>query len=567
MDQYPDNIKLDILKYMSPHSVEFNNIAKRVNQQSAGGMLTPFEEQRAYDAIIQSNNMKERIYGRNESNAKSLELDEISGMITSLDLSNSTFTIDSKGNTPYRLSGVSTDLNDIRHGLLSKNSYSNTDDLNKDAEEVYNKLAEEIQNNLKVGSKVTLKTLSAENPSGENPEAIIGGLNEKLLKIGSPLINTGNLSQYNLAQDTSPIGSSTLGSYWNALSENNNLFANKLLAQKDYLQKYKSSRVYNRGVKLWTKPITHFLEPFIASVMNNFGFHAIPSFTKEVRANEQYWDVIKYIKYKKLAKTKQNREEADFYEQMASRTAVGANPISDRHGTKEALSYGEKDYFDYFANEPDPSKRGAIRELIPKGHRRIYDAIWTANMARSGVASEKIQEKYKLLEQTGGYDVDDDVLEDFDHDTDGKGNLQEYVRARYVAEFAKNHKLPGEDWIGWSDKVNIDNTEIHSLLEGGQQTQDYGYFEDAKRSAAYDKPAYVAAQQLHSSRLTESQFTGSILPYLVSSSMLDSASSLPTMSQYPITSSQITTDDFEKDVHIRHNIPAYAAGTMHKSFY
>lgn len=564
-EDYPDNIKLDILKYMAPQSKEFSLMSKQVNKLALSNSLTPFEEQRAYDAVEQRALLKDRLGASSRKSTYSLDEKSINGTITSLDLESMTFTLDNQGDRKYRLAGISVDENDIRNKLLKKKQYSNSKELADDAETRRREIIDLIEAQMSVGSKISMNVANTDagNFSGMgNPEAIVGSLNKKLIAAGSPLINTGNLSQYNLSQNEEPIGSGLLSKYWEGLSRHSNMFGSKLLGSSNYIDKYAKEQVYNRKVKLWNKPIEHFLQPLISNAMHNFGIDILPGAVKHERATEQYWDIIKYIKYKKLQWQAQDSEEADYYRELSERTMIGADPTNNPNGAKEAISNSKKDYFDYFANEPDSKVRGKIMKLVSKGEGRIYKAIWTANLAKSG--DKYAQEKYSLMQQTGGYDVDKSVLKDYE--AEGQGSLKGYVRARYINQFVKDHKLPGLNWEGWDKDVDIDNVEVHALLSEGEQVQDYGYFEQQKRQAAYDRGAYLAAQHLTSTRLTSSDYTGVVLPMLTNRSPLTSATSLPTDSPFPILNNNIQSDAYTKDVYKNHNMPGYAQSTLSKYF-
>lgn len=565
-EDYPDNIKLDILKYMAPNSKEFLSMSRQVNRYALSNNLTPFEEQRAYDAVEQRALMNDRLGATSRKNTYSLSESEINGVVTSLDLSSGSFTLDNQGGRKYRIAGISVDQNDIRNKLLKEKHYSNAEDLANDAEKRQNEIISLIEKQMSIGSRITIKTANVDNGefSGKGDvEAIIGSLNRDIINAGSPLINTGNLSQYNLSQDAKPLGSGLLSSYWEGLMYHNNMFGRKLTNSQDYLQKYTQEQVYDRKVKLWNKPIEHFLQPLVSSIAHKIGIDIIPASVKHERSTEQYWDIIKYIKYKKLQAQAEDTTEAEYYQELSERTLVGADPINNTQGAKQALLYSKQDYFDYFASEPDPKKRGKIMNVISNAEKRIYGAIWTANLANGG--NKDVQEKYRILRETGGYDVDKSVIEDFKKDGNS-GNLKDYVRARYISQYMKSHKLPGLNWEGWDKSVDIDNTEIHSLLSEGEQVQDYGYFEQQKRMAAYDKGAYIAAQHLNSSRLSSSEFTGTVLPMLMSGSSISSANSLPTDSQFPISATNMTTDSYQKQVYTSHNLPAYAQAGIGKYF-
>jgi hypothetical protein len=568
MDQYPDEIKLDILKYMAPYSAPFKTQLEKSTRKALSGQLSPFEEQRVYEAAEQEKEIQKRVNAHGREASYNVDMEQISARITSFNMEDMTFTTD-QGDTRYKLAGVTAAESQIRAGLLKKNKYSSAEDLQEDALKIQQNIIDKVQSGMQVGSTIKFSTPGNGNFSGGMPEAVVGSLNQDLLSAGSPLLDTGNVSKYNLKQDQEGPGSGLLSSYWNLLTDSNNLFKNKLIGNKDYITEYKQSRVTNLDVKLWSRPIEHFLKPIIASAMENIGINLTPSFTKERRKNEQYWDVIKYIKYKTLATRAEygdNAEMAEQYRQLAESTMVGSDPISNPAAAKAAMPIGDRDYFQFFANEPDPKRRGKIFGLLSSPQKRIYNAIWTAKVANSGTATSGELEKYRELQETGGYEIDDNIRSDWEHDTGKQGSLKDYVRARYVQEYISKHNVPGSDWAGWDAQVNIDNVALQKLEASGQQVEDYGYFDEQKRSAAYDKLAYLSTQQMNSTHLSKSEFIGTMLPALVSGSGMDTASGMPTMSQFPISSSTIQSDSYSNSVYRAHQLPSYASGGIASPF-
>lgn len=569
MEQYPDEIKLDILKYMAPQSAQFSEHLKRSTQNAVENKLTPFQEQRVYDAAEQAAEIKKRVWATKREEQYRLDMEEISGRITSIDTNSMTFTVDEFGDKRFRIAGVTSAESNIRAGLLKSKKYTSAEDLSEDALSIQSDIISKVQSTMKVGSNIDFSIPDNGNISGGQTEALIGSLNKQLLAAGSPLHDTGNVSQYNMTQDSHAVGSSLLSSYWDTLTDSNNLFKNKLMGSRDYITKYESDRVLGMPVKLWSRPIEHFLKPLIASALDNIGIHMTPSFTKERRKNEQYWDVIKYIKYKTLATKAEygnDEEAAEHYRQLASKTMVGADPINDPASTKAALPAGDKDYFDFFSNEPDKNRRSKILGLISSPQKRIYNAIWTSKVANSGRASKSELEMLSRLKDTGGYDVDDSVISDWKKDAGEQSSLKDYVRARYIGEFAKHNKLPGSDWIGYDERVNIDNVELMHLDDTGFQVEDYGYFDEQKRSAAFDKMAYISNQTINSSRLSQSQFIGDMLPALVSNTGIGGATGMPTSSQFPIQSQLIESDNRDNQRDKRHTMPTYAYGAIDDTF-
>lgn len=569
MEDYPDNIKLDILKYMAPNSIEFNNQLKLSTNLAINNKLSPFEEQRVYDAAEERVELNKRINSRKRQYQYEMDMEQIHARITGVDLASMTFTTDLYGDKRFTLAGVSASESQIRAGLLKKKHYSNSEDLASDAQNIQNDIINRVNNTLQVGSEITFSIPGANTFSGKNTEAIVGSLNSDILNAGSPLIDTGNVSQYNLTQDEALPGAGLLGRYWDKLTDHNNYFTNRLLGNKDYITKYKNDRIFNMQVKLWSKPIEHYLQPIIAGALNNLGVNITPSFTKERRRNEQYWDVIKYIKYKTLATKAEYSNQSDiaeYYKQLADQTMVGTDPMTGSEGIRKSLPSGDRDYFDYFSNEPDAKRRGKILGLVSAPQKRIYNAIWLSKLVRSGKASNEQLEEYNRMKETGGYAIDDSILDDWRKDTNQQTSLKDYVRARFIQNYLKHNNIPDESWSGWRDDVDIDNVAVHSLLENHQQVQDYGYFDEQKRSAAYDKMAYLSSQQMKSTHLTSSGFIGNIMPALMSRSNLGYATGLPTTSEYSINNSVIDSGDSARITYINSQLPSYAKDSINSNF-
>jgi hypothetical protein len=566
---YPDNIKLDILKYMAPQSVQFKSELSRTTTQAVNNQLTPFEEQRAYGAAEQSAELRKKIWAHGRESQYDLDMDTISARLTSFNAQDMTFTTEEHGNKKFKLAGITAQESQIRSGLLKNKHYDSAEDLAEDARKIQSDILEKVNEEMQVGKGITFESPSDGNFSGGMSEAIVGSLNQKVLDAGSPLLDTGNVSKYNMSQDQQPPGSEWLSNYWNALTDSNNVFKNKLLGNRDYITKFENDRFYNMPVKLWSRPIEHFLKPLIASALDNVGINITPSFTKERRKNEQYWDVIKYIKYKTLATKAEysnNSEAADHYKQLAENTMVGSDPINDPTSVKASLPSGDKDYFEYFASEPDPKRRGRIFKMLSSPQKRLYNATWLSKIAQSGHASKEELERYQQMKETGGYEVGDDVIKDWKKDAGENSSLKDYVRARYVQQFIKHNKMPSSEWVGYDERVNIDNIELLSLEKNGFQSEDYGYFDEQRRSAAYDKMAYVSTQQLHSNNLTKSEFIGNMLPALISPTGLATATGIPTASQFSISATNIKINSYSKLINKQFSLPSYATHSIEDTF-
>lgn len=552
LEQYPDPIRLEILKQLAPESQEFSASSERVLNLALNNSLSPKQEQRYYDTLDQVRQLKTQVYGHAANYAYSVGTDKQSGRISSVNPDTGEFQIEGQDKN-FRIAGIGTREEDIRASLLKKKKFNSTQELDNEAREIKANMDRMILDKMNTGAEVTFRTPGGGSYSGvdESTEAIVGGLNQKLLDTGAPLLNTGNLSMNNMQQDNAGFMSKAIAKYWETLTSPNTFFNKKFISNRDYLKNYYANQVYNREVKLWSHPIKHLLEPFVASSLKNFGIDIIPSFTKERRANQQYWDVIKYIKYKMLANKSTdegNQEEAEFYHQLWRGTMVGADPTnSSTRDMLIALPGNERSYFNFFANEADPKKRGKIYDHLPSPAKRLYNAIWSKQQAANS-DDPKIQEAYQSLKESEGYVLNESEEEEYKEETDGHTSKGDWARARFVQKYAEEHKLPGLNWQGWNQQVDLENVELLALKEQGEQIQDYGYFDNKARDAAFDSPSFRAAVDLKSSVLRQSALTGTVLPYLQQSDRIKDAKAMPTSSIMPYQYHEIETNGHDKTI-------------------
>ena len=336
--------------------------------------------------------------------------------------------------------------------------------------------------------------------------------------------------------------------YWNMLTSADTLANKKLISKRDYFSQYQTTQYFNKEVKLWSHPFKHLVEPFLASVAHNFGINVMPSFTAERRANQQYWDVIKYIKYKMLAVTMAqagDQETAALFQAKYQATMVGADPTNDTLKDElNALPLNERAYFDYFSNEPDPKKRAKIFKYLPAPAKRLYTGILTKKMAEGG--DKEMQEVLAQLKETGGYRLSPE--EEALYREEGFGDKAAWARAHFVKEYAEEHPLPGADWAGWSPDVDLDDVEINALREQGEQVQDYGYFDDKVRMASFNGTAYAASIDMHTNHFDQASVTGTILPILASNDNIHIAHGMPTSSQFPMEQMDVQTNHTQKNL-------------------
>ena len=545
MENYPDPIRVEILKHMAPFSGEFNAAATQVQSMALTNKLTPEQEQRYYESLQQVGQLKDQLYAYEGESNYNVSTTKITGNVQDVD-DTGRFTLNTMPGRTFKLAGVSLDEEDVRARLLKEHSFKDQYELSHAMQETVGRTKDIMSSALYAGKKVSIDVASMDQ--GINPqmdiEAVMGSVNTNLIDKGAGFINTGNLAKYNMFQKMNGFPGKVMGKVWDTMTSGESFWINKLKPQRDYLSHYKYSNVYNRDVKLWNHPIEQIFKPMIASTLHKFGMQTIPQFTIARRHNQEYWDILKYIKGKMLENKTGNPE----YRDMWKSTMIGADPVRGTHEELlKALPENERAFFSRFANEPSAKKRGQILKYIPAAQRRIYTSIWAQQQHAANLSHNKEEEDHwDNIKSTEGFGMTKDEERQYRNETSGKMSRADWKRARYIQEYAKSNYIPEANDDMWKENVDLDSVELLSLRADGENIEDYGFFEDKARIAAYDGRANVVAVHLKSQVLTMSSSVGSIMPYIASDYNAKDAQSTPSMTINPLAQHQINTNGYQR---------------------
>lgn len=545
MESYPDPIRVEILKHMSPFSSEFNTAANKVKDLAIGNQLTPEQEQRYYESLQQVGQLKDQLYAYEGEASYNIATTTVEGRVQDVD-GTGRFTVDTMAGRTFRLSGVSLDEEDVRARLLKEHSFKDQFELSEAMQSVVSEGQELMSRHLQVGNKIKFDVAAMDQMINvkQDQEAIIGGLNTELISKGAGFVNTGNLAKYNVFQRMNGLPSKVIGKYWDKMTSGESFWINKLKPQRDYLSHYKYSNVFNRDVKLWNHPIEQIVKPMVASIMHKFGVETIPRFTIARRHNQEYWDILKYIKGKMLEVKTGN----PLYRDMWKSTMLGADPLNGSHEEMlKALPENERAFFSRFASEPNPKKRGQILKYVPAAQRRIYTTIWAKQRHANSDHNNPEEQKYwDQIKATEGFGITDEEENQYRQETNGRTTRADWKRLKYIEEYAKTNYIPGANDDMWKENVDIDDVELLSLRGDGENIEDYGFFEDKARIAAFDSRANLVAMHLKSQVLTMSSSVGSLVPYISSDYNAKDAQSNPSMTINPLAQHKIQTNGYER---------------------
>jgi very-short-patch-repair endonuclease len=558
LEEYPDPVRLEILQQIAPYSSEFRNTSASVLQLAIGNNLSPAEEQRYYDTLTQVGELKKQIFAHSQEYTQSIATEDRSGVVDWADLETGEFGLEGD-ETTYRAAGVSNRVQDIRARLLQKFRYDDTSQLANDALEIQKSSMSAMASHLSPGKRIDMQVAAPESmpDMSKGLEAYVSGMQEDMWDEGSPFADTGNLASHNLAQDKIGSYNTFLAGYWENMTDKSTFWDRKLIPNRDYLTNYLDYQVFGKEVRLWQHPIEHLLKPMIANIGHRvFGIDTIPSFTAERREKQQYWDIIKYLKYKMLANQSSDAgdyQEAEFYHAKWRSTMIGADPTDNSlRDELTALPQNERAYFDFFANESSPEKRGKIFKFLPEASKRLYKGLWAKRLAEAG--SERDREEFAEIQANEAFDLSDSDIRQYMHETDGTGITRgDWARSKIIQQYSNSHALPGTDWLGWSPDVDIEKVEVLALKDQGEQIEDYGFFDDHLVRAVYSPGAYQSAIDINSIHNTSATMTGEILPYIAQNDVIQSSHGAPVTSPNAMMHLEETTDEEDHRVRKRYD--------------
>ena len=247
--------------------------------------------------------------------------------------------------------------------------------------------------------------------------------------------------------------------------------AHKLLPPSDPVQQYRE-QVFGKEFKLWQNPVDDFIKPFLTTLGHTVGVDAIPEEIEERRTIEEYFDKLKYVKFKRAEKEATENEEqkkANYYRRLWKQTMVGMDVYSAEERKVIALPKRERDFFFEF-QKAHPEKREEILEMAPNATRDFYIAGWDAQLL------QQLEEQQLDVTEQEEYNLKEEVQ-----------NRMRKMRYRREAEretLVQSESLPPEDWSGYSTEVNLDDIKLKYLLQTGRDYHFYDLWDDRVKSLA-----------------------------------------------------------------------------------
>lgn len=304
---------------------------------------------------------------------------------------------------------------------------------------------------------------------------------------------------------------STVGTYWEQMAHNIEMPlefltpmspAAKLIHMRTAVEDYKQTQVVGTENAFWGHPIRDFFAPFFNSVKSSLGSDEIPESVQEKRDLEEYFDILKYVKYTRLKRAAIISGDSDTvseYEEKRRETLFGINPYTFNFShIYRALPRRDRDYLSEFT-AADLEERDQILALVPENEKALLMARWQLKdrddmkkAIKAGVlneeqvarAEEQIKQLYEQMD-TEGFPKDKQLWAEYlTTRLEGESYPDWYRRTKLLIEELEGRPLPGPDWVGWSGAVDLEDVKLKIVENMAGNMYDYDLWPDRQRDVA-----------------------------------------------------------------------------------
>jgi hypothetical protein len=352
--------------------------------------------------------------------------------------------------------------------------------------------------------------------------------------LGEALVS-GNLMEYTSNKDPFVIQSKygpvqrALGSIWENIthyeSPREYLFPlspkAKFIHQRSAIEEYERTRVWGTEAAFWQHPIKHFIEPAIQMAQREWlGSEEIPEDVQKRRAVEDYFDKIKWMKYKALESAAAEAEDPEATKEFRAqqrRTLFGVNPYGSQSYIYSAMPSLDRDYYESFKNAQSQEERATIMKMIAPNQQGLYVAQWRNKQAAAlrakqsmGLADESAEVTLRALDAdryAEGREINPELRTQYKQEGLKGESYADWSRRREAADYFKETApLPGPNWVGWHPHVDLEDVKLKIVENLGQDMHDYNLWQGRKRALARkpyitDKP--LTAETQHPSKLAK----------------------------------------------------------------
>jgi hypothetical protein len=298
--------------------------------------------------------------------------------------------------------------------------------------------------------------------------------------------------------------------------------AHKLVHMRTAVEDYERNQVWGTENAFWGHPVRDFFGPFFDAAKHSLGWEGIPEHVQERRDLEEYFDILKYVKYtrlKRAARFAGDREAIQEYEDKRRETLFGINPYTYNFShIFRALPRRDRDYFNAFV-EADMEERVQILKMVPENESALLMARWRLKDAndlkkaiKKGLLSEEqvaraeeVQEQLYRERDTEGFPRTEELWAEYiSTRLAGESYADWYRRVKLLAVKLEGRPLPGPDWVGWHPAVDLEDVKLKIVMNEGRNMYDYDLWPDRLRAVARRPMMEEAAEALEGTMDSES---------------------------------------------------------------
>jgi hypothetical protein len=273
--------------------------------------------------------------------------------------------------------------------------------------------------------------------------------------------------------------------------------ASKFIRQRSAIEEYIASEAIGTMNAFWDKPIENFLKPAANMTLYSLGFTGVPEEIRQRRNINQYFDMLKWTKAKKLEREaiKQgDREMVSEQRQAQQETLFGVDAFGSPVNILRAMPRRERDFFTYFSQAQSEEERSQILQLVPENERRIYLTQWLRQEEAAARAKNKAKVQddrdnrtlvaSKLARKSEGFEITQDLEEQWLEETGGQIPFDDWIREKKAEEYFSTHSLPGAEWLGFHPAVDLDDVKLKYVEMAGLSHFDFDLWGAQKASLA-----------------------------------------------------------------------------------
>lgn len=225
----------------------------------------------------------------------------------------------------------------------------------------------------------------------------------------------------------------------------------KFMNEADPIEEYQRSVLYGSSSRMWNKPWENFIRPYaLQTAAKLTPGEFVPGHTQKQRDIDVAFDRLNFLKSVQAGGT-------------GGRTAAGMNPMGAEQVVTSAMPYRERPYMQEFIKETDPRRRRQILAMVSGDMQRALEGQWSKQQLEAsgqGVPASPARLRTQQAMELAAGEIE-------------KGG----------------YKVPGQNWIGWNQGVELEDVKAVFLRHQGIDAHDYNIWDD--RNISLNRKPYL----------------------------------------------------------------------------